>query len=120
MGMREQPTTNRMKYGRLRRYKCRMCGRTFKDYYLPEDKRVCTRCAVNGEGDNGVTHTERAIDSIRVLDDAYPRDGLDKATIEAYRAALADLPPILITATDVLVDGAHRLQAYRLEGKTNI
>ncbi|MBA7549308.1 hypothetical protein ES705_41787 [subsurface metagenome] len=53
MGMREQPTTNRMKYGRLRRYKCRMCGRTFKDYYLPEDKRVCTRCAVNGEGDNG-------------------------------------------------------------------
>lgn len=36
------------------------------------------------------------------------------------RAALADLPPILITATGVLVDGAHRLQAYRLEGKTSI
>jgi len=64
--------------------------------------------------------TERKIDSIRILDGAYPRDGLDKATIEAYRAALADLPPILITATDILVDGAHRLQAYRLEGKTTI
>ena len=67
-----------------------------------------------------MTVTERAIDSIHMLDDAYPRDGLDKATIEAYRTALADLPPILITTGDVLVDGAHRLQAYRLEGKTTI
>lgn len=64
--------------------------------------------------------TERAIDSICILEGSYPRDGLDKATIEAYRTALADLPPILITATGVLVDGAHRLQAYRLEGKTTI
>lgn len=118
--MREQPITNRMKYGKLRRYKCRLCGRIFKDYYLPEDKRVCPRCAAKGKGDNGVTHTERKIDSIRILDGAYPRDGLDKATIEAYRAALADLPPILITAGDILVDGTHRLQAYRLEGKTTI
>ena len=49
MGVREQPVTNRMKYGRLRRYKCRVCGGTFKDYYLPEDKRLCTRCAVKGK-----------------------------------------------------------------------
>ncbi|MBC8273410.1 MAG: hypothetical protein H8E40_00355 [Chloroflexi bacterium] len=67
-----------------------------------------------------MTVTERAIDNIRILDGAYPRDGLDKATIESYRAALTDLPPILITASGVLVDGAHRLQAYRLEGKTTI
>jgi len=67
-----------------------------------------------------MTHTERAIDSISILEGSYPRDGLDKATIEAYRAALADLPPILITSGDILVDGAHRLQAYRLEGKTTI
>ncbi|HUV53496.1 MAG TPA: hypothetical protein VMW64_10560 [Dehalococcoidia bacterium] len=51
MGVREQPVTNRMKYGKLRRYTCRKCGRTFKDYYLPEDKRVCTRCALKEEGD---------------------------------------------------------------------
>ena len=120
MGVREQPITRAMKYGKIRRYKCRLCGRTFNDYYLPEDKRVCTRCAAKAEGDKGMTVTERAIDSIRMLDGAYPRDGLDKATIEAYRAALADLPPILITATGVLLDGAHRLQAYRLEGKTII
>ncbi len=30
----------------LRRYKCRVCGRPFKDYYLPEEKRVCPRCTV--------------------------------------------------------------------------
>lgn len=29
----------------LRHYKCHVCGRPFKDYYLPEEKRVCTRCA---------------------------------------------------------------------------
>ena len=45
MGMREQPITNRMKYGRLRRYKCRKCGRTFKDYHLQEEERVCPKCA---------------------------------------------------------------------------
>ena len=45
MGMREQPVTRVMKYGKLRRYKCRRCGKLFRDYYLPEDKRVCTRCA---------------------------------------------------------------------------
>jgi DNA-directed RNA polymerase subunit RPC12/RpoP len=28
----------------LRSYKCRRCGRKFKDYYLPEEKRVCPRC----------------------------------------------------------------------------
>lgn len=52
MGVREQSITNRMKYGRLWRYKCRVCGQPFRDYYLPEDKRVCTRrCAAKGERD---------------------------------------------------------------------
>jgi len=46
MGYPEQPVTRCMRYGRLRRYKCRVCGRSFKDYYLPEDKRVCARCVV--------------------------------------------------------------------------
>jgi hypothetical protein len=115
MGYPQQPITRKMIYGRLRTYKCRSCGRAFKDHYLPEGKRVCARCAEKNEGDNTMTVTERAIDSIRILDGAYPRDGLDKATIESYRAAFADLPPILITASGVLGDGAHRLQSYRLE-----
>ena len=44
MGIREQPITRAIKYGKLRRYKCRMCSRTFRDNYLPEAKRVCSRC----------------------------------------------------------------------------
>lgn len=46
MGYPEQPVTRRMKYGRLRRYKCRAYGQSFKDYYLPEDKRVYPRCCI--------------------------------------------------------------------------
>ena len=45
MGVREQPITRVMIYGKLRNYKCRVCGRLFRDYYLPEEKRVCTKCA---------------------------------------------------------------------------
>ena len=49
VGFPEQPITNRMKYGKVRKYKCRRCGRVFKDYYLPEEKRVCVRCAEKNE-----------------------------------------------------------------------
>ena len=44
MGVKEQPVTNRMKYGKLRRYTCRLCGQAFKDYWLPEKERICPRC----------------------------------------------------------------------------
>ena len=53
MGVREQPISRATKY-KVRRYRCRKCGRTFKDYYLPEEKRVCTRCkSEEVEGGNG-------------------------------------------------------------------
>jgi len=51
VGNPEQPVTMKMLYGKLRRYKCRVCGRTFRDYYLPEDERVCPRCSAKREGD---------------------------------------------------------------------
>lgn len=51
MGFPEQPVTRRMIRGKLRRYKCRVCGRIFKDYYLPEEKRVCARCTEAELGD---------------------------------------------------------------------
>ncbi len=53
MGVREQPVTNRMKYGKLRRYTCRSCGVKFKGYYLLEDKRVCPKCLRSREGNHG-------------------------------------------------------------------
>ena len=43
VGYREEPP--RKEYGSLRAYKCRRCGEKFKDYYLPEKKRICPRCA---------------------------------------------------------------------------
>ena len=51
MGFPEQPITREMKYGKIRRYKCHLCGRTFNDYYLPEEKRLCARCTAKGKGD---------------------------------------------------------------------
>ncbi|MBW2560643.1 MAG: hypothetical protein JRE40_07290 [Deltaproteobacteria bacterium] len=43
MGMREEPVEENM-HGKLRQYKCRLCGVVFKEYYLPEDKRICASC----------------------------------------------------------------------------
>ena len=49
VGVKEQPVTRVMKYGKVRRYTCRRCGRPFRDYYLPEGKRVCPRCVAERE-----------------------------------------------------------------------
>jgi hypothetical protein len=45
MGYPEQPVCRNMEYVKIRRYKCRKCGQFFKDYYWPEAKRVCAKCA---------------------------------------------------------------------------
>ena len=42
MGYPEFPSWKEKR--KLRRYTCRRCGRKFKDYYLPEEKRICPRC----------------------------------------------------------------------------
>jgi DNA-directed RNA polymerase subunit RPC12/RpoP len=47
MGYPEYPSWRERR--RLRRYKCRWCGRKFRDYYLPEEKRVCARCLECGD-----------------------------------------------------------------------
>lgn len=48
MGMPEQPAKEKRK---LFKYKCRKCCKEFKDWYLPEDKRICTEC-LNSENIN--------------------------------------------------------------------
>ena len=53
MGYPEQPITRKMLYGGLRHYECRQCGRVFKDYCLPEEKRVCPRCLAKQNGEVG-------------------------------------------------------------------
>jgi transposase len=61
-----------------------------------------------------------AIDSITFVKALYPRLREDAATIERYRAAIDLLPPIVVARTHVLVDGLHRLQAHRREGRDSI
>jgi len=50
VGYPEQPVSRSLKYRKLRRYKCRVCGRIFKDWYLPEEKRICPRCLSENKG----------------------------------------------------------------------
>lgn len=60
------------------------------------------------------------IDGVRFVKELYPRLKEDDAAIERYRASLDLLPPIVLARGDVLVDGFHRWQAFRREGKTEI
>jgi len=55
------------------------------------------------------------VDEVRFLEDLYPRDSWDNDTVNAYRQAIGHLPPILITPGKILIDGFHRLMAYKLE-----
>ncbi len=60
------------------------------------------------------------IDAVRFVKELYPRLREDDAAIERYRAALDLLPPIVVAKDGVLVDGFHRWQAHRKEGRTEI
>jgi len=37
---------NKHLYGKLRRYKCRVCGNYYKDYYSPPENRLCSSCSL--------------------------------------------------------------------------
>ena len=47
----------------------------------------------------------------------YPREEPNQKQIELYRLSLAQLPPIAVNKELVGIDGYHRCQAYRQEGK---
>jgi hypothetical protein len=42
MGYPEYPSWKEKR--KLRCYTCRVCGRKFRDYYLSEERRICTQC----------------------------------------------------------------------------
>jgi DNA-binding transcriptional regulator YdaS (Cro superfamily) len=60
------------------------------------------------------------IDSVRFVKELYPRLREDDAAIERYRAAVDLLPPITVARDGVLVDGFHRWQAHRREGRVSL
>jgi len=61
-----------------------------------------------------------SIDEIKFIKDLYPRFELDNETVNTYRNAIDKLPPITISKNKILIDGYHRLTAYRLEGRKEI
>lgn len=67
--------------------------------------------------------TEIPIEEIVMRKKLMPRDGIKEAVVEDYRASIEFLPPIKLGVDDgqnVLLDGWHRLLAYKAEGKKTI
>lgn len=60
------------------------------------------------------------IDQITFLKEFYPRDEINNAVVNAYADAVDHLPPIRLSKDNVLIDGYHRLIAYRIKGKDKI
>jgi len=119
MGNREQPITNRMKYGRLRRYKCRVCDRTFKDYYLPEEERVCPKCAED-KGSSMEEQQTNVIGWIDIGDVIVPQYHrvIKPWALEQLKRSMRDhgyniAYPITLDGQETLVDGGHRLEAAK-------
>ena len=60
------------------------------------------------------------IAGIKFVKDLYPRFELDNYTVNQYRQSIDQLPPILISKNNVLIDGYHRIQAHKLEERDEI
>lgn len=63
---------------------------------------------------------EVPIEKIKIDQDLYPRDSIDQNQVNLYRQNLEALPPIILSNDYILIDGAHRLQAYEIESKKTI
>lgn len=71
--------------------------------------------------DNGSVGIKQVrISDIRVIPDLYPRVKEDPAAIARYRDGIDNLPAVTIARDGILVDGYHRLQAHKLEGRDTI
>ena len=65
--------------------------------------------------------TSVKIEDVKLIEEYYPRKGVDDNTVKSYRAAIDKLPPVLIAKNSmVLIDGYHRFTAHQLEGRTEI
>ena len=53
-------------------------------------------------------------------EDLYPRFNFDEETINLYRLNLDLLPPITVSANNILIDGYHRLIAHKIEQRNEI
>jgi hypothetical protein len=61
-----------------------------------------------------------SVHDVEFVKELYCRIRDDDAAIERYRDAIEKLPPIIVARGRILVDGHHRLQAFRREGITTV
>lgn len=55
------------------------------------------------------------IASIIYREDLYPRFNFDEETVNQYRLNIGQLPSLVVSKNNILIDGYHRLIAYRIE-----
>jgi hypothetical protein len=65
------------------------------------------------------------VTSVKVADvimnlDLYPREKVSQQKVDEYVSLIGVLPPITINQDNVLIDGAHRLYAYKAAGREKI
>ncbi len=60
------------------------------------------------------------IDDIVFRQEYYPRSESDRSVIVSYVMSVDELPPIVVNRNMVLIDGFHRMAAYRQVGRTEI
>jgi len=76
--------------------------------------------AIHKKDGGGVPEIMISVDDIEFVKELYPRLREDDAAIERYRASIDLLPPIAVARGRVLVDGFHRWQAHKREGRPAI
>lgn len=62
----------------------------------------------------------KKIKDIKYREDLYPRFKLDVKLVQKYKECLDQLPPIDINQNNILIDGYHRLTAFRSEEREGI
>ena len=60
------------------------------------------------------------INQIKEPEGLYPRSAFDPEVVQTYQQAVDLLPPIEVNQDYKLIDGKHRLEAHRAEGRTEI
>ena len=60
------------------------------------------------------------IDEIKIIDELYPRDKINASKVEEYSQYISVLPPITLNQDNKVIDGVHRLHAFKKAGQKEI
>ena len=62
---------------------------------------------------NTLETTIKKVADIKIIEKLYPRTAIDVKKIQQYAENIEVMPPIEINQNNILIDGAHRLSAYK-------